>query len=213
MIKRLCPSLACHGRAAGSALLLISLLGCTAGPSQTGSLDRVGHLRNHLSVAAAALAAGQPEVARKQYQALAERFDRSPEPLLGLGYVAFGSREYLRAVRHFVKAAALARNAPALRAEALFGAGRAALALGRVGAARRYLAAAQQRGGDLPLAPWIANAVAVAAALDGDIATGRDESARGTPPFVGAPGDRRESDSLAGRRRPSERSGQPVRAV
>ena len=168
MIRRLCPSFSRRTRAAVSVLALGSLLGCSASPPPADPVERMGVLRNNLSVAAAALAAGQPEVARRQYLALAERFRDSPEPFLGLGHVAFGSGDHARAERLFVKAAKLARDAPSLRAEALLGAGRTALTQGRAGPARGYLAKAQEVGRNLSLAPWIANAVAVAAAMEGD---------------------------------------------
>ena len=150
------------------ALMLGSLTGCAGGSSQSDSLDRADHLRNNLSVAAAALSAGQPDVARRQYAALAQRFEDAPEPFLGLGYIAFGSNDHVRAVRNFAKAATLADDAPSVRAEALLGAGRAELARNRIESARQHFRDAQEIGRDLPLAPWIANGVAVAATLDAD---------------------------------------------
>ena len=172
MIQRLCPSLARPAQAAVLTLALGSLLGCSAAPTTTNPGTNPGEngslLQNNLSVAAAALAAGQPEVARRQYLALAERFRESPEPFLGLGRIAFGSGNHGDAERHFLRAATLARDVPPLRAQALLGAGRAALTLGRTGPARQHLAEALDLGRDLPLAPWIANAAAVAAAMDGD---------------------------------------------
>ena len=168
MIHRSCPSLARPARAAVLLLALGSLLGCSAAPSPTDPEERSSLLKTNLSVAAAALAAGQPEVARRQYQALAKRFSHSPEPFLGLAHVALGFGDHARAERHFLKAETLAHDAPSLRAEALLGAGRTALTGGRTGPARQYLAEAHDLGRDLPLAPWIANAAAVAAAVDGD---------------------------------------------
>ena len=168
MIQRFCPSSVRRARAAVLSLATFSLLGCSAAPSSTDPVERGSLLHNNLSVAAAALAAGQPEVARRQYLALSERFRESPEPFLGLAHVAFGSGNHARAERHFLKAATLARDAPALRAEALLGAGRTALARGEIRPARRHLARAHDLGRDLPLAPWIANAAAVAAAMDDD---------------------------------------------
>ena len=150
------------------ALMLGSLTGCAGEPSTRDSADRGDLLRNNLSVAAAALSAGQPEVARRQYAALAQRFEDAPEPFLGLGYIAFGSNDYAGAVRNFAKSATLAGDAASVRAEALLGAGRAELARNRIESARQHFREAQEIGRDLPLAPWIANGVAVAAALDAD---------------------------------------------
>ena len=150
-------------------LLLASLAGCTIGPTAKDVDAREDRLRANLTVAAAALSAGQPEVARRQYQSLAARLPRAPEPLLGLGHIAFGADDHEGAERYFVKAASLAENAPSIRTEALLGAGRAALARGRADSARRYLARAREIARDLPMAPWVANGFAVAAALDGDL--------------------------------------------
>ena len=150
------------------ALVLGSLTGCAGAPSPRDSADRGNLLRNNLSVASAALSAGQPEVARRQYAALAQRFEDAPEPFLGLGYIAFGSNDHVGAVRNFAKAATLAGDAPSVRAEALLGAGRAELARNRIESARQHFRDAQEIGRDLPLAPWIANGVAVAATLDAD---------------------------------------------
>ncbi len=150
-------------------LALAALAGCASRQSPEDGVERVNILRNNLSIAAAALSAGQPEAARRQYLSLARRFERAPEPILGLAYVAFGSGDYPDAERLFARSAALAENAPAIRAEALLGAGRAALARNEIGAARRYLRDARDSAGNLPLTPWIANAVAVAAALDNDL--------------------------------------------
>ena len=137
------------------ALVLGSLTGCAGGSSQKDSVDP----------------ASQPEVARRQYAALAQRFEDAPEPFLGLGYIAFGSNDHVGAVRNFAKAATLAGDAASVRAEALLGAGRAELARNRIESARRHFREAQEIGRDLPLAPWIANGVAVAAALDADHGT------------------------------------------
>ena len=128
-------------------------------------------LGNHLPVAEAALAAGQPAVARRLYRSLAERFDDAPEPALGLAYIAFHSGDFAAAERHFLMAVELAEALPAVKAEALLGAGRAALAQGRTGLARQRFEDAEEPGRGTPASPWIANGLAVAAALDGDYGT------------------------------------------
>ena len=151
-----------------AALVLASLAACADWPANddvpaTGEL-----LRNSLPVAAAALAAGQLDVARRLYLSLSERFDHAPEPFLGLGYIAFRSGDSAAAERFFVQASERATDAPALRAEALLGAGRTALLRGRPNAARRYFRDAQSSGEDTPSAPWIANGRAVVSTLRGD---------------------------------------------
>ena len=158
-------------RAAVMSLAAVALAGCAAWQSPEDAVRGEDILRNNLSIAAAAISAGQPEAARRQYLSLAKRFEHAPEPILGLAYIAFGSGDHVGAERHFANSAALAEGAPAVRAEALFGAGRAALARDEIGAARQYLRDARAIAGDLRLAPWIANAVAVAAALDNDLDT------------------------------------------
>ena len=170
MIQKLHPLPASGMRAAAMILAVAALAGCAAWKSPEDRVESGDVLRNNLSIAAAALSAGQPEAARRQYSSLARRFERAPEPVLGLAYIAFGTGDHRGAERQFARSAELAENAPALRAEALLGAGRAALARDDIGTARRYLRDARDIGGDLPLAPWIANAVAVAAALDNDLA-------------------------------------------
>ena len=125
-------------------------------------------LESSLSVAAAALAAGQPEVARRLYLSLAERFEDAPEPVLGLAYIAFHRGDLPAAEKQFLDAAARAREAPSTRAEALLGAGRAALARSRVRAARKHFERARKDAQDTPSAPWIANGLAVVAAVESD---------------------------------------------
>ena len=158
-------------RLAAAILAVVALSGCAARQSPESAVRGADILRTNLSVAAAALSAGQPEAARRQYLSLARRFEHAPEPVLGLGYIAFGSGDHAGAERHFARSAALAEDAPAVRAEALLGAGRAALARNEIGAARRYLRESRDIAGNSRLAPWIANAVAVAAALDNDLDT------------------------------------------
>ncbi len=125
-------------------------------------------LRNSLPVAAAAFAAGQLGVARRLYLSLAERFKDAPEPVLGLGYVEFYDGNFVSAQSNFLQAAEMTGDKPAMKAEALLGAGRAALARGKASEARQILRNAREPGRDAPSAPWIANGLAVAATLDTD---------------------------------------------
>ena len=155
-------------RAAAAAVFLASLAACANWPSQNDTPDTGELLRNSLPVAAAALAAGQLDVARRLYLALAERFDNAAEPFLGLGYIAFQDRDFTAAEKYFLQAGERASDTPAMQAEALLGAGRTALVQGRTRAARRHFRSAQAPGQDTPSAAWIANGLAVTTALDGD---------------------------------------------
>ena len=155
-------------RTAAAAVFLASLAACANWPSQNDTPDTGELLRNSLPVAAAALAAGQLDVARRLYLSLAERFDNAAEPFLGLGYIAFQDRDFTAAEKYFLQAGKRASDTPAMQAEALLGAGRTALVQGRTRAARRHLRSAQAPGRDTPSAAWIANGLAVTAALDGD---------------------------------------------
>ena len=161
------PSPARLLRALVSAAFLASLLACTAGRGKDPP-GREELLRNSLPVASAALGAGQAEVARRIYLSLAERFEDAPEPVLGLGYVAFRKGDFPAAERRFLDAAERAAEKPATLAEALLGAGRAALAQSRTPAARVHFERAREFGQGTGTAAWIENGLAVAAALDAD---------------------------------------------
>ena len=155
-----------------AALATLILVAACSGVSQTADEPGASELlRNHLSVASAALAAGQPAVARRVYASLAVRFDDAPEPALGLGYVALYNNELDAARRQFLRAADLAQDSPAMRGEALLGAGRAALALGDTRAARQHLLDARTSLRDGSSVMWIENGLAVAAVLEGDYET------------------------------------------
>ena len=155
-------------RTVAASIALVALAACAGWPPQNDTPDSEEMLRNSLTVAAAALAAGQLDVARRLYLSLADRFDDAPEPPLGLGYVAFQSEDFPGAEKHFLQAAKRASDAPATQAEALLGAGRTALVQERTRAARRYFRQAHASGQDAPAAPWIANGLAVVATLDAD---------------------------------------------
>ena len=168
---RLSVSLAAVRRAAAMAAVLISLSACwgLSGESRSPGGEQV--LQSNLSVASAALAAGQPAIAQKLYLALAERFDDAPEPVLGLGYIALQTESPGEAGDYFRRAATLAVDAPGLRAEALLGAGRASLAQGDSGAARHHLSAARDLAEDSSTIAWIENGLAVAAVVEEDYRT------------------------------------------
>ena len=150
-----------------SAVFLVSLTACAAHRGKD-PLGREELLRSSLPVAAAALGAGQTGVARRIYLSLAERFEDAPEPALGLGYVAFQEGDFPAAERRFLNAAERAGEKPATLAEALLGAGRAALAQGRTPVARLHFEQAREPGRGTGSAAWIENGLAVATALDAD---------------------------------------------
>ena len=104
------------------AAVLFSLAACWGLPGESRSPGAEQALQSNLSVASAALAAGQPAVAQRLYLALAERFEDAPEPALGLGYVALRGNNPVEAGEHFLRAASLADDAPGMKAEALLGA-------------------------------------------------------------------------------------------
>ena len=155
-------------RAVAACVVLLSLVGCSSYSDQGAASRGQESLRGNLSVASAALAAGQPNVARRLYRSLAERYDDAPEPVMGLGYIALQANDFAAAHDHFVRAADLAENDPADVAEALLGAGRAALATGMTVAAREYLNDARAHAREPLTTAWIENGLAVAAVLDGD---------------------------------------------
>ena len=155
-------------RAAAAAALVAAVASCTAGPSSDDRASRNELLETNLSVAAAAFTAGQPAVARRLYRSLTERFDDAPEPFLGLAYIASWDNDLPAAKDYFLRAAALAEQAPAVKAEALLGAGRAALAEGARDEARQYFASAREPANEGSSAAWIANGVGVLATLEGD---------------------------------------------
>ena len=154
----------------GAVAFLALLSACTGMLSSDGPTDRGDLLRDSLPVAAAALGAGQIDVARRLYQSLAERFPEAPEPVLGLGYIAFFTDNFAEAQRRFRRAADRSAGDPALESEALIGAGRSAVARGRAGEARELFRRARDLGPAVPpaAAPWVRNGLAVAATLDGD---------------------------------------------
>jgi len=164
-------------RAAAAVAFLASVASCAAGPSTDDSASRKDLLENNLSIAAAALGAGQPSVARRLYRSLAQRFEGAPEPRLGLAYIASYSGDSAAAKGYFLKAAALADDVPAVEAEALLGAGRAALAEGTLDEARQHFQSARGPAKKLSSASWAANGIGVVSTLEGDYETARAEYA------------------------------------
>ncbi len=158
-------------RALAASALLLSLVACSSLSDQGDASRGQDSLQGNLSVASAALAAGKPDVARRLYQSLAEHYDEAPEPVMGLAYIALQTNDYDAAHALFVRAAELAEGTPADVAEALLGAGRAALATGETGAAREYLREARELAQEPVTTAWIENGLAVAAVLDGDHGT------------------------------------------
>ena len=144
------------------------LAACAGAPARNDAPDAGRLLRDSLPVAAAALAAGQLDAARRLYLSLAERFPGAPEPALGLAYIAWYSGSLPYAEKQFLNAADLAEGKPAMAAEALLGAGRIALARGDSRTARRIFEDARVPSRNTPAAPWVLNGLAVGAALDGD---------------------------------------------
>ena len=158
------------------AACLALLTACAGMLSSDEPSDSGLPLRDSLPVAAAALDAGQVEVARRLYASLAERFPEAPEPVLGLGYAAFLAGNHTDAQGRFRHAADLAAADPAPRSEALIGAGRAAIARGRAGEAREVFQRARDLGPAVPraAAPWVRNGLGIADTLDGDWSAARE---------------------------------------
>ena len=150
------------------AVALPALVACAGAPARNDTPDAGSLLQDSLPVAAAALAAGQLDAARRLYLSLAERFPSAPEPALGLAYVAWYSGNLAGAERRFLQSADRAGERRELAAEALLGAGRVALARGDHGRARQIFEDARVPSRDTPAAPWILNGLAVAASLAGD---------------------------------------------
>ena len=147
---------------------LPALAACAGAPARNDTPDAGSLLRDSLPVAAAALAAGQLDAARRLYLSLVERFPDAPDPALGLAYIAWYSGDLASAERHFLNAANLAGETRELAAEARLGAGRVALARGEYRKARQIFESARDPSRDTPAAPWILNGLAVAASMDGD---------------------------------------------
>ena len=173
-------------RAGALAMCLASVAAC-ANLSARKPFASEDLLADGLEIAGAALAAGQLEVAARLFRSLAEHFENAPEPALGLGYLAFQGGDFREAERRFLDAAEWSEERPALRAEALLGAGRAALARDRSAAARRHFEAAREPARNTPVAAWVANGLGVAATMLDDYETAETEYARALRASSGHP--------------------------
>ena len=172
-----CAALAC----------LLLLAACAGSSGRSGAQEPGATLGSGLSIAAAALGAGQTAVARGLYLSLVERFPDAPGPRLGLGYISLHAGDLGAASGHFLGAASLAQGAPETKAEALLGAARTALAGDDTAAARRHLLAAHALSPGAPTAAWIENGLAVAAALEAEYEAAEAHYARAVRNSSGHP--------------------------
>lgn len=130
-------------------------------PAQQKMLD------SSLKVSAAAIETGQPVAAGRLYEQLSTSFPSAPEPKLGLAYMALHAGDFATADALFTEASTLA-TLPALKAEALLGAGRASLGREDFATATAHLTAATEPAKGTPVESWVINGLAVVAALEGD---------------------------------------------
>jgi len=124
-------------------------------------------LDNSLKVSAAALETGQPVAAGRLYEQLSGTFPNAPEPKLGLAYMALHAGDFARADALFIEASTLATQ-PAIKAEALLGAGRASLGREDLAGAKTHFLAAAELAEGTPVQSWIMNGLAVVATFEGD---------------------------------------------
>ena len=113
------------------------------------------------------MAADRPDLARQLYQSLLERYPDAPVPRLRLARIAFEQGDFRFARRQFAAAAALPLPERS-RAEAWFGAGRAALSLKEGADAISHFRRARAVIDDSTGAAWVVNGLAVAATLEAD---------------------------------------------
>ncbi len=152
-----------------SSLLFSSLSACSSAtvgrealnPAQQQMLDR------GLEVSSVAVKTGQPIAAGRMYERLSTSFPSAPEPKLGLAYMALHAGDFATADALFTEASTLATR-PALKAEALLGAGRASLGREDFAAAKTHFLAAAEPAQGSPVESWVMNGLAVVAALEGD---------------------------------------------
>ena len=109
------------------------LSGCIgARHSPSAGLDpKSSALHHSLSIAASALAAGQPHVALRLYRSLFQAFPDHPLVLLGIGESAFSLGDFPLSSKTYRSVLALKPSNPALRDTALVGVARSLLALDR----------------------------------------------------------------------------------
>ena len=147
-------------------LVLISCSRVATGP---GALNPAQQqmLDSSLKVSAAAIETGQPVAAGRLYERLSTSFPSAPEPKLGLAYMALHAGDFATADALFTEASTLA-TLPALKAEALLGAGRASLGREDFATAKTHFLAATELAKGTPVESWVMNGLAVVAALEGD---------------------------------------------
>ena len=130
-------------------------------PAQQQMLDR------GLEVSSVAVQTGQPVAAGRMYERLSTSFPSAPEPKLGLAYMALHAGDFATADALFTEASSLT-TLPALKAEALLGAGRASLGREDFATAKTHLLAATAPAKGTPVESWVMNGLGVVAALEGD---------------------------------------------
>ena len=142
---------------------------CSRLAAGTGALNSAQQqmLDSSLKVSAAAIETGQPVAAGRLYEQLSTSFPSAPEPKLGLAYMALHAGDFATADALFTEASTLA-TLPALKAEALLGAGRASLGREDLAMAKAHLLAATDLAKGTPVESWVMNGLAVVAALEGD---------------------------------------------
>ena len=148
---------------------LISLSACSRLAAGTGALNPAQQqmLDSSLKVSAAAIETGQPVAAGRLYEQLSTSFPSAPEPKLGLAYMALHAGDFATADALFTEASTLA-TLPALKAEALLGAGRASLGREDFATAKSHFLVATDLAKGTPVESWVMNGLAVVAALEGD---------------------------------------------
>ena len=148
---------------------LICLSACSQLATGTGALNPAQQqmLDSSLKVSAAAIETGQPVAAGRLYEQLSTSFPSAPEPKLGLAYMALHAGDFATADVLFTEASTLT-TLPALKAEALLGAGRASLGREDFATAKTHFLAATEMAKGTPVASWVINGLAVVAALEGD---------------------------------------------
>ena len=143
-----------------AAITAIALHAC-----QTASDANDAALVQGLQLAEVALAAEQTDVARRLYQSLAKRYPDAAAPRLRLARIAFEQGDFRTAREHFLMAAEMPL-AERTRAEAWYGAGRAALAQENAPDAYAHFQRARALAVDSVASAWIANGLAVAAIME-----------------------------------------------
>lgn len=152
-----------------AAVVFIFPSACSRLTAGTGALNPAQQqmLDSSLKVSAAAIETGQPVAAGRLYKQLSTSFPSAPEPKLGLAYMALHAGDFATADALFTEASTLA-TLPALKAEALLGAGRASLGREDFATAKTHFLAATELAKGTPVESWVMNGRAVVATLEGD---------------------------------------------